>query len=282
MDLRRGPQPPGAGAEDAPRGRRRARSGGHADRRRPVGRVAGDAAGAAAAGGVPVRLRRLGPAARRHLRRGRAPDHGARRLPRADQRRHPDQADRVLRRHGRPAENPPEPAAPGLAGGRPRQAGHQRSRPVRGGGELRRLQQRPGPRLLRLVRLRLRVHLRHRLLPVGPDGRGAADHPGAVRRRAGGDAADPGAGSARHLFAVPADQPDDRPGALHTDAGAQRRARHDRLRRRGRQPGRGAGDRRPRQAAVAPGLGGALDRARRRLRDVRQGPGRTRSVSRRG
>ncbi len=84
------------------------------------------------------------------------------------------------------------------------------------------------------IRLRLRVHLRHRLLQVGPDGCGAAHHPGAVRRRAGGDAADPGAGPARHLFAVPADQPDVRPGALRADAGAASRPRHDRLRGRGR------------------------------------------------
>ena len=40
--------------------------------------------------------------------------------------------------------------------------------------ELRRPQQRPRPRLLRPVRLRLRVHLLHRLLSVGADGRDAA------------------------------------------------------------------------------------------------------------
>ena len=39
------------------------------------------------------------------------------------------------------------------------------------------------------------------------------------------------------------------------------RARHDRVRRRGRNADRGPGDRRPRQAAVASGLGGSLDGA---------------------
>ena len=49
------------------------------------------------------------------------------------------------------------------------------------------------------------------------------------------------------------------------------RAGTDRLSRRGRHAGRGAGHRRPLQAAVEARLGHALVRARRRLRDVRQG-----------
>ena len=90
----------------------------------------------------------------------------------------------------------------------------------------------------------------------------------------GDHAADPGRRAPRDLFAVPADQPEDRPGAAGADAGAPPRTRHDRLRRRGRDPDRGPGHRRPREAAVAAGLGGALDGAGRRLRDVGQGPGR--------
>ena len=59
---------------------------------------------------------------------------------------------------------------------------------------------------------------------------------------------------------------------LQVPAGpARRRRRHDRLSRRGRHADRDAGDRRQRQAAVEGRLGRPLVRARRRLRDVRQG-----------
>ena len=61
----------------------------------------------------------------------------------------------------------------------------------------------------------------------------------------------------------------------------KRRGRHDRLARsRHRRALRDAGDRRPRQAAMEAGLGDALGGARRRLRDVRQGPDRQRQAGR--
>ena len=58
--------------------------------------------------------------------------------------------------------------------------------------------------------------------------------------------------------------------------GARCGRRHHRLPGRGRQPSGDAGHRRPLQAAVEGGLGDALGGARRRLRDGRQGPDRTR------
>ncbi len=50
---------------------------------------------------VRDRLRPVGPAPYRHLRRGGADDHGADRLPRPHRRPHPDPAPLLLRRHGR-------------------------------------------------------------------------------------------------------------------------------------------------------------------------------------
>jgi hypothetical protein len=84
----------------------------------------------------------------------------------------------------------------------------------------------------------------------------------------GHHAADPGRGAPRHLFALPADQPDHRPCAPGAHAGAQCRARDYRFRRPGRRPHRGSRHRRPCEAAVEARLGYALDRAGRRLRDV--------------
>ncbi len=82
-------------------------------------------------------------------------------------------------------------------------------------------------------------------------------------------------GAAADLFAVPADQPDDRRGAAGADPRAEARRRHDRLSRsRQRQAGRGAGHRRQRQVPVEGRLGAPLGGARRRLRDVGQGPDR--------
>ena len=64
-------------------------------------------------------------------------------------------------------------------------------------------------------------------------------------------------------------------GAAGADGGARRQEGHHRLHRsRHRQEGRDAGDGRARQVPVEGRLGHALDRARRRLRDVRQGPDR--------
>ena len=81
-------------------------------------------------------------------------------------------------------------------------------------------------------------------------------------------------GAARDLQPDPAGLPGDRPGAAGADARDRPGGGHDHLSQRGRQRGRAAGHRRPGQAAVARRLGDALGGARRRLRDVRQGPDR--------
>ena len=76
------------------------------------------------------RLRSVRPAAHRHLRRGRAHHHGAPRLPRAHRRQGQDPADRVLRRHGRPAQGAGQHAEQGDAGAASRQAADARC-PIR-------------------------------------------------------------------------------------------------------------------------------------------------------
>ena len=70
--------------------------------------------------------------------------------------------------------------------------------------------------------------------------------------------------------------PSSGPRAPGAGRGDRRRGRADRVRRRGRQPRPAIGVRRPGQAAVEGRLGGALGRARGRLRDVGQGPDRQR------
>ncbi len=129
---------------------------------------------AARQGPRPVRdrLRPLGPAAYRHLRRGRAHDHGAPRL--RNDLRHSDAPDRLLGRHGRHAQGAGQRARPGDAARAPAKAADQRARPVRRVRELRRPQQRDAAALPRPFRLRVRVRLGHRLLPLGQAGRGAA------------------------------------------------------------------------------------------------------------
>ena len=97
---------------------------------------------------------------------------------------------------------------------------------------------------------------------------------GAARADPRGGAADAGAGAARDLQPDPADLAQDRPRAAGADRGVPARAGHGRLPRRGRHADRGAGDRRPLQDAVEVRLGAALGGARRRLRDVGQGPDR--------
>ena len=84
--------------------------------------------------------------------------------------------------------------------------------------------------------------------------------------------AEPARGAAADLFVLPADLAEHRAGALRADEGGERARRHDHLRRRGRARDDAAGDRRPREAAVEARLRRALGGARRRLRDVRQGP----------
>ena len=73
-------------------------------------------------GAVRDRLRPVGPAAYRHLRRGRAHHHGAPRLSRADRGQDQDAAARVFRRHGRPAQGAGQRAEQGDADVASRQA----------------------------------------------------------------------------------------------------------------------------------------------------------------
>ena len=160
-----------------------------------------------------------------------------------------------------------------------RQAADRGPRPVRHARELRRAQQRPAAGLPRRVRLRLRVRLLHRLLPRRPVRRGAAARCWSATTRCGRSML-PTLGPERRATYSPflPIHPEDRPRACRC---RWRRCRPGRgtvgLARRGRQRYRDAGDRRPLQAAVEGRLGAALVRARRRLRDVGQGPDRQRA-----
>ena len=106
--------------------------------------------------------------------------------------------------------------------------------------------------------------------------RDAAQDARALRRGDGDHAADAAARSARATYSpfLPI-HPEDPRRHAGADRGARRRGRHHHLERpRDRRALRHAGHRRPRQAAVEARLGDALGRARRRLRDGRQGPDR--------
>ncbi|MGY4282560.1 hypothetical protein ACVWXO_001780 [Bradyrhizobium sp. LM2.7] len=109
-------------------------------------------------GAVRDWLRPLGPAAYRHLRRGRAHLDGAPRLPRADRGQDQDAPARLLRRHGRPAQGAGQRAEQGHAGAISRQAADRGAGPVLERTSLvRRRQQRTPARLPRSFRLRLRI-----------------------------------------------------------------------------------------------------------------------------
>ena len=82
-----------------------------------------------------------------------------------------------------------------------------------------------------------------------------------------------GAGAAGDLFARSCrSRRQSGRGALRADEGGRRQGRHHHLRRRGRHRDHAAGHRRQREAAVEAGFRHALGGARRRFRDVRQGP----------
>ena len=275
---RTGAQHPGARSPAAARHRCRARPRRRPDQRRQGRPGRDDLPWPCQAGGLPVRLRlAAGPAPPGHLRRSGPPHHGARRLPRPDRGHHPHPPAGGLRRHGRLSQDPGQCPQPRHAGGGPRQAGHPRARSVRRARELRGPQQCPAESLPRRLRLRLRVRLGHRVLRLRPLRRGAAAGARALRPSPGDHAAHPGRRAARHLFALPADQPDHRPGAAGADPGTPRRSRDHRLRGRGRNLDRGPRHRRLCEAAVAARLGGAVDGAGGGLRDVRQGSRRFRA-----
>ena len=227
-------------------------------------------------GDLGDRLRAVGAAAHRHVRRGGAHRHGAARLRGADRGPHQDAARVLLRRHGRISQGAGQRAQQGHACRPPRQAAVGRARPFQQRVyELRCAQQRAPAPLPRPVRLRLRVPVGHRVLQGRPLRRHAYQDARGLRQGDGHHPADLGARAARHLLTVPADLAEDRQGAAGADGGAQRQEGHRRLHR-SRHEGEGgdAGDGRARQGAVEGGLGAALDRAQRRLRDVRQGPDR--------
>ena len=175
------------------------------------------------------RLRALGSAASRHVRRSRAHQHGAARLSRPDRRQRQDQADRLLRRHGRPAQGSrqhPEPRADRRPS---RQAADPDPRPVRRIRQLRRSQQCAAARLSRPVRLRIRIHLLDRDLSIGPVRQGAPAHARLLRRGAGDHAAVAARGAGGDLFALPADSPANRSRHAGAGAGARPERRHDQL-----------------------------------------------------
>ena len=116
-------------------------------------------------GAVRDRLRAVRPAAYRHVRRGRAHDHGAARLPRADRGQGQDAAAVLLRRHGRVAQGARQRPQQGDAAGLSRQAADRDPGPVlQRVSVVRRGQQCAAARLPRPLRLRLRIRLVDRLL----------------------------------------------------------------------------------------------------------------------
>ncbi len=181
------------------------------------------------------RLRTVGSAAHRHLRRGGAHHHDPARVPHAVGRAGAPGV--LLRRHGRPAQGAGQRAQPRAAGAASRQAAHRRARPVRHPSELRPAQQRAAARLPRPVRLRVRVPVGHRLLSQWTFRRRAARSVASSRPHPRRGAADPGRRAAADLLAVPADRSQDRDRAAGAGARARRRGRHHHLRgRRGRAP----------------------------------------------
>ena len=198
---------------------------------------------------------------------------GAPRLPRADPRQDPDPAALLLRRHGRHAQDPRQ------------RAGSRRPRAVSADAADRRCP-----------------------IPFGGDYASFGDHNNAMLRRFldtfGFDyefasateyyksgrfdavllrAAErydeimavmlPTLGEERQATYSPflPISPKSRPRALRADEARRRQGRHHHLRRR-RHRDHAAGHRRPREAAVEAGFRHALGRARRRFRNVRQGP----------
>ena len=181
---------------------------------------------------VRDRVRPLGPAPHRHVRRGRAHDHGAPRL--RDALRHPDAPRHLLGRHGRAAQGARQ--HPRTCDGRAasRQAAHPDPRPLRHAREFWGPQQRAVARLPRRLRLRLHLQELERGLSFGrvrrrapgcaaPLRRDHAHHPADARGRAAGD-----------LQPIPAALPEDRPRAAGADHGPRRGRGHRELRGRGR------------------------------------------------
>ena len=171
-------------------------------------------------GAVRDRLRSFGPAAYRHLRRGRAHHHGAARLPRADRGQDQDTAARLLRRHGRPAQGAGQRAEQGTAGAAFGQTADAGARSLWHPRKLWRAQQCAAARVPRHLRLRIRVRQLDRLLHVGKIRRRAVAHAGADRKGDGDHAAVVARRARRELLAIPAHLSAHRPRALRAGDGA--------------------------------------------------------------
>jgi hypothetical protein len=127
------------------------------------------------------RLRPVGAPAPRHLRRG--GPHLVRAAGAEDGRAACRvEADRLLRRHGRPPRSAAERAEPRDAEAAPRQAAHVGARPVRPGAVLRPLHEQAPAGVPRLLRVPLRLRLVHRAVPVGTVQRRDQARHGALRR----------------------------------------------------------------------------------------------------
>ena len=177
------------------------------------------------------------------------------------------------------AESSRQRAEPGDAKTLSRQAADRGAGPLhRQVPVLRRRQQCAASRFPRSLRLRIRVHERDGDLSLRPLRRDAPENARRLRRGEGDHPADARAGAPRHLFAVPAD-------LAHAPASCCRCRRSRATSKAGtityidpdtRRGGDDAGHRRAREVPVEGGLGAPLGGARRRLRDVRQGPDRFR------
>ena len=217
------------------------------------------------------RLRPVRPAAYRHVRRGRAHHHGAPGLQAPE--RYPDAAVLLLRRHGRAAQGARQRAQQGDAGGPSRQAAHRRC-PIRSATSIR-ASARPTTRGCAPSSIPSASSTSSSRRPIGTSRAASTrccspmlqhyDEVQAVMLPTLGEERQqtysiflPISPKTGRVLQVP---------VVKTDAAAG----HHRLSRRGRHLGRDAGHRRQRQAAVEGRLGRPLVRARRRLRDVRQG-----------
>ena len=152
------------------------------------------------------RLRAVGAAAHRHLRRGGAHGHGAARVRDPDRRQDQDAADLLLRRHGRPAQGARQRAQQGHAGGLSRQAADLGARSVRQRAhQLRRPQQRDAARVSSTGSAsQYEFFSATETYKAGTVRRDPAQDARGLRQGDGHHPADAGARAARHLFAVPA------------------------------------------------------------------------------
>ena len=231
-------------------------------------------------GPVRDRLRPVRPAAYRHLRRGGAHHLGAPRLHRADRPALP--AARLQRRHGRAAQGAGQRAEPGDAGRLSRPAADPHARPVRHPSRASARTTTPGcaPSWTVSASNTSSPPAPNTTQPAGSTPRcsdgGAArrDRRASSCRRSGRSGGPPTRRSCRSIRAPAGscrcriDRVDAAAGTIAWQRPRERRAVRD------------LGHRRRLQAAMEGRLGDALVRARRRLRDVRQGPDRQRAAVR--